>query len=139
MSVLSPQVARDFYLAGAATFTVENPTTGRRFTFRVQQSEPGFPHFVRVLNGPDNTTDYAYLGTLFEDGFVVTRKSQFTASSPAARAFTWLHARLSAGADLGPVIFRHEGRCGACGRPLTVPESIDTGLGPVCALKRGHP
>lgn len=29
----------------------------------------------------------------------------------------------------------HEGRCGACGRRLTVPESIANGLGPVCA---GH-
>jgi hypothetical protein len=27
----------------------------------------------------------------------------------------------------------HEGRCGACGRRLTTPESISSGLGPVCA------
>jgi hypothetical protein len=26
----------------------------------------------------------------------------------------------------------HEGRCGKCGRALTVPESIESGLGPVC-------
>jgi hypothetical protein len=29
----------------------------------------------------------------------------------------------------------HEGRCGRCGRPLTVPSSIETGLGPDCAAK----
>jgi hypothetical protein len=28
--------------------------------------------------------------------------------------------------------FRHEGRCGRCGRTLTVPESIDSGFGPEC-------
>lgn len=26
----------------------------------------------------------------------------------------------------------HEGRCGRCGRALTVPESIASGIGPVC-------
>lgn len=29
----------------------------------------------------------------------------------------------------------HEGRCGRCGRKLTVPSSIETGLGPECAGK----
>ena len=28
---------------------------------------------------------------------------------------------------------RHEGSCGRCGRPLTVPSSIDRGIGPDCA------
>ena len=27
----------------------------------------------------------------------------------------------------------HDGKCGRCGRKLTVPESIQSGLGPVCA------
>jgi hypothetical protein len=27
----------------------------------------------------------------------------------------------------------HEGRCGRCGRKLTVPESIESGFGPECA------
>ena len=27
----------------------------------------------------------------------------------------------------------HEGRCGKCGRKLTVPESLTSGLGPECA------
>jgi hypothetical protein len=31
----------------------------------------------------------------------------------------------------------HEGRCGRCNRKLTVPESIETGLGPECASKLG--
>jgi hypothetical protein len=30
----------------------------------------------------------------------------------------------------------HEGRCGACGRRLTVPESIERGLGPECYGRR---
>ena len=30
----------------------------------------------------------------------------------------------------------HEGKCGKCGRPLTVPESVKTGLGPICSGKK---
>jgi len=29
----------------------------------------------------------------------------------------------------------HEGKCGRCGRKLTVPLSIETGIGPECASK----
>ena len=29
----------------------------------------------------------------------------------------------------------HEGKCGKCGRPLTVPSSIENGLGPSCLKK----
>jgi hypothetical protein len=31
----------------------------------------------------------------------------------------------------------HEGRCGKCGRLLTVPESVETGIGPECAKRMG--
>jgi hypothetical protein len=31
----------------------------------------------------------------------------------------------------------HEGRCACCGRPLTVPESIERGIGPDCWEKMG--
>jgi len=31
----------------------------------------------------------------------------------------------------------HEGRCGRCGRPLTRPESIQSGIGPICATLGG--
>lgn len=124
-----------FILAGNARFTVRNPNTGNRFTFRVRQGKgENAPHFVQVLTGPDNGADYCYLGTIFTDGrFVVTRKSRISPDAPSARAFSWTWARLQAGRDLGPAEVWHEGRCGRCGRALTVPESIESGLGPVCA------
>lgn len=52
------------------------------------------------------------------------------------RVFEWAleHVRrempMAAGFTLG-----HAGRCGACGRELTDPESIARGLGPTCATK----
>lgn len=38
---------------------------------------------------------------------------------------------------LNQLLYYHEGKCGACARKLTVPESIINGIGPVCAEKRG--
>ena len=32
---------------------------------------------------------------------------------------------------------KHVGRCGKCGRPLTTPASLDTGLGEICATELG--
>jgi hypothetical protein len=39
----SPQ---QFILSGCAIFTVENTSTGGRFTYKVVQSESHAPHFV---------------------------------------------------------------------------------------------
>lgn len=126
-----------FVLAGRAVFTVLNPNTGNRFTYRVNAGKgEGAPHFVSVLTGPDNTADYTYLGCIFADGrFVVTRKSTISPSAPSAVAFSWVWKRLQAGRDLGPAEVHHEGHCGRCGRALTVPESIESGIGPTCAEK----
>lgn len=125
---------KNFVNGGNATFTIRNPSTGGRFTFKVREGrDEHAPRFVSVLSGPDNTADFSYLGCIFEgDRFVVTSKSRIKPDAPSAKAFRWLHERLTAGRDLGPVEFFHEGRCARCGRTLTVPESITTGFGPEC-------
>lgn len=128
---------RTFITAGNATFTVRNPETGNRFTFRVRVTKgENAVHFVNVLTGPDNGADFSRLGIIFADGrFVVPRAWEIGKDAPSAVAFAWIWRRLSAARDLGPAEVWHEGRCGACGRALTVPESIETGLGPVCARR----
>ena len=55
-----------FITAGNALFTLENTATGNRFTFRVRQPGDDKPHFVSVLTGADNESDYTFLGTIFE-------------------------------------------------------------------------
>jgi hypothetical protein len=53
-----------------------------------------------------------------------------------AVAFRWFINNLMAkSAKLAQVEFWHEGYCGRCGRELTVPESIERGLGPQCARR----
>ena len=131
---------RTFILAGDSIFTVENEATGGRFTFKVSRADgenPDRPWFVGLLAGPDNTSDYRYMGCIFEGAkYVITRKSWIAPDSPSQKAFMWLWLRVASAAPLpSSVKVYHMGRCGRCGRPLTVPESIRTGLGPVCAGK----
>ena len=57
---------KTFALAGNATFTVTSKRTGTRFTFKIRQPKPTTPHFVKVLTGPNNESDYRFIGTIFD-------------------------------------------------------------------------
>lgn len=131
--------ARDFVLAGNARFTISNPDTGARFTYRVRKGDGDAPYFVSVLTGPDNDNAFTYLGCIFDgETFRVTARSKIGKGAPSAVAFDWTWPRLGNADALGPVEIWHEGRCGRCGRALTVPESIASGIGPVCATQAGN-
>ena len=125
-----------FALAGNAVFTIVSKRTGARFTFKVQAAETGVMHFVKVLTGPDNATDYKYLGFIrrgvyFHGG----EKAKISKDAPSAIAFDWFWRALARNANLDQVEVHHEGKCGRCGRALTVPESIQSGYGPECVTK----
>lgn len=133
---LEPIFRKPYILGGRATVTVVNPESGNRFTYRVAAKDVGSAdaprtlHFVSVLTGPENTSDYQFLGTIFEgDRFVHGKKSRITPEAPSARAFTWVWNHL----ESDRFEIWHEGKCSRCSRALTDPESIERGLGPVCA------
>ena len=117
-----------FMLAGNATFTVVGRSS--RYTYRARKSPDGAVHFVSVLNGTDNESDYAFIGTIVNGKFFAKGWRDNAALPPSAVAFRWVWAHR---ADPAPAEVWHEGRCGRCGRKLTVPESIQLGLGPECA------
>lgn len=124
-----------FASAGNAIFTLAGKSS--RFTYRMRLSDDSRVFFVSVLTGSDNTNDYTYLGTIKNAEhaqFMHGRKSTITADAPSARAFVWFWDQLTRDGDkIDQVKFYHEGRCGRCARLLTVPESIERGIGPDCA------
>lgn len=140
----SHQIGQEFITAGNATFTLVGRDT--RFTFKVTRKEPeagsryGATYFVALLTGSNNETDYTYLGILdAATGAVkLTKGSRMTPDAPAVKAITWALPLIWRNATM-PAAFAimHEGRCGRCGRVLTVPESIAQGIGPDCAGKMG--
>lgn len=134
--------ARAYVFGGHGRVTLRSKRTGDRFTFRLStpQGKPS-PIFVKVLNGPDNGADFAYLGTIWPGPngatFAHGKKSRVSADAPSVRAFDWFVRVLatSNAAGFDQLELYHEGTCGRCGRALTVPESITTGLGPICATR----
>lgn len=140
-------IGPQFITAGNATFTIQGKAS--RFTFKVTRKDPEPDSrytqptfFVGLLTGPDNTANYSYVGLLDPTiGHVrLTRNSRVSESAPSLVALRWTLQNLWAGKQMPPSfgIF-HEGRCGRCGRALTVPSSIATGLGPDCAEQMGVP
>ena len=141
--------ARTYLAAGNAVVTVVSRRTGRRYTYKVtapggrkRRYDADVRH-VAVLDGPSNEGDYAYLGVLVHgDGrYVHARKSPMDPRAGSSVAMRWLVRVLWGDSDtadrhLGESVeVWHEGRCGRCGRRLTVPASIASGLGPECATK----
>lgn len=133
---VSPSNLKAFILAGNATVTVRSQKTGTRFTFKVRQPKPDSPHFVSLMNGPDNEGDFAFIGSVFASGeYRHGTRSAISPDAPSAKAARWVVSRVMADKPLDGCEVWHEGRCGKCNRKLTVPESIESGIGPECAKK----
>lgn len=123
-----------FVLAGNATLTLVSGKTGTRYTYHVKQVKSDAPHFVSVLYGSDNENDLAFIGSIFADGeYRHGRKSKLPAGDIRESAWCYLWRHVLAGNLPADLEIWHEGRCARCGRKLTVPESIERGLGPECA------
>lgn len=131
---------RRFFFGGEAILTIENPTTGGRFTFRISKKvnpDNSKLWFVSVLTGPNNESDYTFLGTIFDNGkYYHGKKSSISDSAKSAKSFQWFYSKINnRDSDISMINVYHEGFCARCGRKLTTPESIISGFGPVCINK----
>jgi len=131
-------------------YTIQNRTTGEHRTFMVKtQAEdakfaPG-TRVVALLTGSDNDSDASYQGFGFVnlDGIRVWSSKRGTPDGKKS-AWEWYAEMLwSLAVDAGHSEYADrytllmEGRCVKCNRVLTEPESIRTGIGPVCAGREG--
>lgn len=136
-----------FIQGGNAIFTIRAKATGVRFTFkfaRPKEGNPAMPHhprpiWVSVLSGASNDSDYSFIGTIqpFPGNWALraSSRSKVKLDSPSGEVAQWIVKSVNLGL---PRLFRqanvwHEGRCGRCGRRLTVPSSVESGFGPECA------
>lgn len=132
-------VAREFVLAGNARFTLRSKISGTRFTYRVKQPNPNTPHFVQVLNGPDNNNSFRFIGTIFSNlRFKYGDRSGLLTTAPCLKAFGWAWDRLARGMVPSNLEFWTENRCARCGRVLTVPDSIQESYGPECSKRKSN-
>jgi len=131
--------AERYILSGKAVVTLVSAKTGTRFSYRITATDDRSAYFVGVLTGPDNTTDYQYLGRIARGIFWLGRKNpkpgDIGKDAPSARAFDWTWRQLAKRQLPEALEVWHEGRCGRCGRKLTVPASVALGFGPECEGK----
>lgn len=140
-----------YVFGGHAVFTLVSKKTGTRYTYKLQlpkhdensrypapDPKTG-PFFAKVLTGPENESDYTFLGTTrLRDGrpsYTHSGKSRVSSTAPSVVAFEWFLRALDGDriSKLDAVEVFHTGTCCRCGRALTVPESVASGIGPVCA------
>ncbi len=134
------KITREWLQAGCAIFTVHNDK-GTHYTFKIAKKDGERPiWFVSLLAGPDNLSDYQYMGVfLTAQGLVkLTAKSAFMADDLPVRVFNWAVQVLYHDKQIPDGYgINHAGRCGRCGRTLTRPEGVDPagfryGFGPEC-------
>lgn len=141
----SPGAIHEFVLAGNAIVTLQSDKTGQHYTYRVQRAKgrddlPADMWFVKLLTGADNNNAYTYIGCMDKRGgdgvgigLRLTAKSLLKDDAAPVRGWRYMWAAITAGRLPANMTVRHEGRCGRCNRRLTVPESLDRGIGPECA------
>ena len=126
-------VTRQFILGGHAVFTVAGPNG--HYTYKVRRPTPEHPYFASLLTGPNNTTDYTYLGVVGDADLRVhtTRRSAWPNDAVPVRVLAWALAHVEQARPFpAGYTLHHEGRCARCGRALTTPESVERGFGPEC-------
>jgi Family of unknown function (DUF6011) len=134
----SAHLARQFMLAGNATFTLKSKKTGTHFTFKVRapkdegKPDNGF-RFVSLMTGSDNESSFSYFGYFRRGVFLHGgAKAKVGHDAPGVTALRWAWAELSQDRMPGQLEVWHAGCCGRCGRKLTHPTSLSTGFGPEC-------
>lgn len=129
---LNNEDAIKFIFAGNSTSTFLNTRSDNRFTFKVKKVKDSDLYFVSVLTSPDI---YTYMGTISNGLYKHGRKSTIFNTAQSVKVFEYVLKNLMKLSLPTFIEIWHEGKCGKCGRTLTVPDSIINGLGPECYKK----
>ena len=136
MNSLSIDKSKKFLFGGNSTFTVVSKKTNHRITFKVKKLKSKDIYFVSYLFGKDNQNSFKFIGTIFgkNGSYNPSRKNNNNPNSKINKSFNWIYKSLIEESDekFSQIEFFHEGKCGKCGRKLTVPSSIESGFGPHC-------
>lgn len=124
------------FIAGEVPTGIFTVVLGEGVRRTIKFADPGTGKYagktcVYLLTGPENTTNYERIGVEAEGGVKLWRTSDEARNA----------VRVLVGADDATLAASGERyalaaeRCCRCGRVLTVPASINRGLGPECATK----
>lgn len=138
--------ALKFLLAGKSEFTMVSNKTNNRITYKLikKESKRDKGKYIYWLSTKSGN-NYVYDGVVYYDDnnnvfrFSKGKKGNTNSNEINIKAILYVINKLHRGIYDIEVDIYHVGRCGRCGKKLTTPESIITGLGPVCAKLVGMP
>ncbi len=119
-------VSKAFVLAGRAKLTIQLPD-GTHRTYKIVRAKKTGKYWCHLLIAPDT---YTFFGGLDVETGAVTGTA--FAHRLLSRVLQCIWRGDEAYKPHGYNVY-HSGRCGRCGRELTVPASILSGIGPECS------
>jgi len=127
-----PQIVYNYLLAGKSIVTLTDLNSNRYCTYKINKMDYKV-WAVMLYVGAD---EFKYIGVIRDGMFNHTYKSRVNEESFSFGLFDSLVIGLKNNWEVPANIeVEHSGFCGRCGKRLTTPESLLTGLGPVCAGK----
>jgi hypothetical protein len=129
-SELRGEQLRKFVLAGKALFTVLNQNTKHYNTFLIKKHKEQEVWYVYVLV----RHNYVCIGQLDEfKNLEVKEDGILGITDERVEFFKWFISEfLTQQNKYENIKVYHHGNCGSCGKTLTKPDSIKSGIGPVC-------
>lgn len=124
---------RDYIFGGRGIVTLKSPTgVHHTYVFQRPRNEDQFPDDVMFVYALHDGNKMFYVGMIENSQFRLTRSSRFLNDTEIVRGARYI-MKMAFVKDLDtPMELYHEGICSVCGRPLTNPKSIQTGIGPRC-------
>lgn len=122
-------------LAGNAVLIFLNPKTGGRRQYHIKLNKEYTRYSVKHVHAP------GIIGVEYEKyiGSINTSSGEFFCSAgyrtSETEMFRALYQSITSGRLNPEMQVMHTGRCCACNRMLTDPESIELGIGPFCRDK----
>lgn len=137
---MSLETTKTFIQGGKAFLTLKNSATLVRRTYKFEKPKNKDIKnliFVSLLTGSDNEGSYSFMGSINAERMTYKHsvKSRITSICDSTKAIEYLLMCFNRGTINENMELWHEGKCCRCGRKLTTPESIQSGIGPECAKK----
>ena len=120
-----------------ATYTLTNDKAGTHLTFRIRRPKGFKTMLVDVMTGSCNESDYEYIGSMNRGLYIKAKEKVSPTAAKKLNGLRWYMIQASRavngnGSLPNGVSLHHDGKCTCCGRKLTNPESLSTGIGPIC-------
>jgi hypothetical protein len=140
--LLGSERIKNYVLGGNGVVTLTSDVSGEHHTYSFQSphdnsySDKKFDADVIFIRTLVNDGEWVYVGMYKGGRFKLTAKSNFKVDSPIVKGVAYIF-KMIINPDYADerMHLLHEGICCRCGRPLTNPESIELGIGPVCMDK----